>query len=156
MKNANKTIANKTRRALRNNKAKKPTTTNIVVNFFQKSKDNNVVNNHFKWSLDMPNDELSFNKIIGTVLNELFTTVSEAKEIGAKLFNLAMPIGLRIEVKGVVIDTAKANKEYQLKLKLQNTSKSKRKFAQRSVAIIKAATRGTEIKDINTLLAELA
>lgn len=75
------------------------------------------------------------NKVYGSVLNELFRAVSLQKFTGARLFKLNEPVMIRIESDKFVLDTGDAFKKVQHRLKLNSSSKSKRLFAKKFVAI---------------------
>lgn len=75
------------------------------------------------------------NKVFGTVLNDLFRTISLQSVTGAKFFKLNQPIMVRIESDMFLLDTGTAHKTAQQRLKLNSKAKSKKAFAKKFVAI---------------------
>lgn len=69
--------------------------------------------------------------LVGTALNELFNLVNVQKNYGVKYFDLSSPISFRIESKGIEVNGSELSTQFQQVLKLNNSAKSKRKFATR-------------------------
>jgi hypothetical protein len=98
---------------------------------------------------------VDLNKVKGTALNELFAWITVQKQVGAKGLKLSLPINLKVVCDGFEIDTNKARKELQNRLKLNSTAKSKRNFARKFSAIVDFSARKPETIDFDLLLSDL-
>jgi hypothetical protein len=78
--------------------------------------------------------KMNADKVIGSALRETFKLVELKKKIGSGL-SLAKPIGVSFEYEGLKYDTGTLDITLQAKLKMNSTSKSKRKFADKFTAI---------------------
>lgn len=110
----------------------------------------------------------SINRVAGTALNELFAWISVQRAMGASGIALSLPIDLRFQVESedgemsTMFDTARpvnpadmsAIKILRQRLKMNNSAKGKRNFAQKFMALFNYATRSIMERDINSLIAE--
>lgn len=80
------------------------------------------------------NGRMNADKVIGSALRETFKLVELKKRIGSGL-SLAKPINVAFEYNGLTYDTGKLDVTLQAKLKMNSTAKSKRRFAEKFVAI---------------------
>lgn len=91
----------------------------------------------------------SVNVFCGTALNRFFEFVNCAQKVGAKTFKLNQPINLLIEANGKKYDTGKCEEHIRAKLKMNNSDKSKLKFAKNVFNAVKFSIQDVSIVSIN-------
>lgn len=74
--------------------------------------------------------------VCGNLLNELFSWVSLQRAVNADGLKFSAPIMLKFSYNGKLYDTATWRSELKQRLKLQNTGKGKKLFAQRFYLIL--------------------
>lgn len=94
-------------------------------------------------------------KIRGANYSYLFNYLETAKKVKSKAVKLNKPISIRIEVGGLVIDTAKVDISLQERMKLQLTDKGKIAFIRRFKAIWDFTMNPFIVVDENDLIAQL-
>jgi hypothetical protein len=94
-------------------------------------------------------------KIRGANYSYLFNYLETAKKVKSKAVKLNKPISIRIEVGGLVIDTAKVDISLQERMKLQLTDKGKIAFIRRFKAIWDFTMNPFIVVDENDLIEQL-
>jgi hypothetical protein len=94
-------------------------------------------------------------KIRGANYSYLFNYLETAKKVKSKAVKLNKPISIRIEVGGLVIDTAKVDISLQERMKLQLTDKGKIAFIRRFKAIWDFTMNPFIVVDENELIEQL-
>jgi hypothetical protein len=94
-------------------------------------------------------------KIRGANYSYLFNYLETAKKVKSKAVKLNKPISIRIEVGGLVIDTAKVDISLQERMKLQLTDKGKIAFIRRFKAIWDFTMTPFIVVDENDLIEQL-
>lgn len=97
----------------------------------------------------------SVDALVGTSLNELFNLVSVQKAVGVKYFDLSAPISFRIQHLDTDLKGANLDTQFQQVLKLNDSAKSKRKFALRLRVAVEQLTRVAKVVNASAILTEL-
>jgi hypothetical protein len=100
-------------------------------------------------------DKAERSQIIGTSLKALFDLIELRNKTGFKGISLALPFDLTVETDGLKVTTVDLDSFLRARLKLGNSPKSKRKFAQVYCAIVDHVMADKCISTIEEELAKL-
>ena len=82
-------------------------------------------------SLNTASTRANISKVVGTICNETFHTMSVYNAVGSKFVSCRYPVQIRMNIDGVVLDTGTLERDLSASLRIGNTAKGKRRFAQR-------------------------
>lgn len=100
-------------------------------------------------------DKTDFSKVVGTVVNRLFTVNDRMKKYSTCYFKATKDVHFTIESDAIKLDTFKIQEKFYNKMRFGNTAKSRKKFALSVYTNALDMISDIVVKDMKELVGEL-